>query len=547
MADAHDLDRLLILGLDGATWTVLDPFRQRGFLPNLDALLKRSAHGTLRSTIPPVTSAAWTTMMTGCRPGRHGVFDHRYFDGATGRMRVNNSSRVRVPTFWQTLSGLGRSVISLNLPVTYPPLRVKGIVVSGIDAPHLDAALSSAPEFAQRLRAEVPGYHLQVLWKKPPTDLAELQSLGAETTKLFHSEARAGYLADEMVPDWSVLMVQFQLLDPFQHRCWRALNVDSTGNGDESWTNAAGSVLRGLDQAIGELCELADRRGAGVLAVSDHGFGPCLGRISVNRVLQDGGIVQLPSLSGKIRQAIGKGAERVRLWSEKRDDPTARSSTFDVSLSSLLPFDWSRTLAFAPHQDTAAMVYLNSTDRNPSAPLKTPRQRDDALRQIRQVLSEARDHALAGPLFPLLVNVAEEYGIDPAREGYPDVIALPDEAYWVRTKFQPKAAWIEPDPSLPGTHRMEGIVMLSAPGVTPGRTLNAQLQDVTPSILCLLGVPIPGQVEGRPFDCLSTATSSRRDEPRPSVLQGPHQPAFEYDDAEQSLIEQRLAELGYLE
>mgnify|MGYP001003551643 CR=1 FL=1 len=135
MHDARDLDRLLILGLDGATWTVLDPFRQRGFLPNLDALLKRSAHGTLRSTIPPVTSAAWTTMMTGCRPGRHGVFDHRYFDGGTGRMRVNNASRVRVPTFWHTLSGLGRPVISLNLPVTYPPLRVKGIVVSGIDAP----------------------------------------------------------------------------------------------------------------------------------------------------------------------------------------------------------------------------------------------------------------------------------------------------------------------------------------------------------------------------------------------------------------------------
>ena len=63
-------DRVMILGLDGATWSVLDPFRSRGLLPNLDALLDRSAYGTLRSTIPPVTTAAWTTMMTGCDPSR---------------------------------------------------------------------------------------------------------------------------------------------------------------------------------------------------------------------------------------------------------------------------------------------------------------------------------------------------------------------------------------------------------------------------------------------------------------------------------------------
>src|SRR6478672_9421493 len=94
------IERLVILGLDGATWTVLDPMRRRGLMPNLDALLSRSAHGTLRSTVPPVTSAAWSTMMTGCSPARHGVFDHRYYDAKAGRMKVNHSGRVRVPTVW---------------------------------------------------------------------------------------------------------------------------------------------------------------------------------------------------------------------------------------------------------------------------------------------------------------------------------------------------------------------------------------------------------------------------------------------------------------
>ena len=80
------LERLLILGLDGATWTVLDPMRRRGLMPNLDALLARSAlRAPSGRCVPPVTTAAWTTMMTGCGPARHGVFDHRYFDTAAAR------------------------------------------------------------------------------------------------------------------------------------------------------------------------------------------------------------------------------------------------------------------------------------------------------------------------------------------------------------------------------------------------------------------------------------------------------------------------------
>src|SRR3954454_7397206 len=195
---AKTIDRLLILGLDGATWTVLDPMRRLGLMPNLDALLARSAFGTLRSTIPPVTSAAWTTMQTGCGPARHGVFDHRYYDPAANRMKVNHSRRVRVPTVWHQLSEAGRTVVSLNLPVTYPPLAVRGIVVSGMDAPHLEAALSGAPAFADRLRAEVPAYHMRVLWKRPPQTLDELTDAARQTADVFRARAEAGLLADRM-------------------------------------------------------------------------------------------------------------------------------------------------------------------------------------------------------------------------------------------------------------------------------------------------------------------------------------------------------------
>jgi predicted AlkP superfamily phosphohydrolase/phosphomutase len=547
---ATNARRLVILGLDGATWTVLDPMRRLGLMPNLDSLLAGAAHGTLRSVVPPVTSAAWTSMLTGCGPARHGVFDHRYYDTASGQMKVNHSARVRVPTFWHLLSRSGRSVVSLNVPVTYPPLDVRGVVVSGMDAPHIDAALSGAPEFARRLREEVPGYTLRYYWKRAPQSLEELSENARLTTELFRARAEGGLLADEVVPDWSALMVQFQNLDPFQHRAWNYLNVDETGVDRPDWNQAARSVLKGLDDAVGLLLDLAVRRSAHVLVVSDHGFGPCLGRIHVNRVLIEAGVARVPGLSGRLRRRLKQARDHLRLWGVKRFDPEARSSSFDLSVVAQFPFDWKRTLAFAPHQDTAAMVYLNSTARRAGAPLRTPRQIDEALSSVAEALSAARHPETGIALFPQVIDTAAVYGIDAAAEGYPDLIALPEENYWVRTKLGPGREWVEPDLNLPGTHRPEGIVALSGEGIPAGRTVNADLRDIAPTVLKFFDLPIPGTIEGRPLDVLGApqTTLLREDGPSPAIT-GPHhpQPQFEYTPEEQAIIEQRLADLGYLE
>jgi len=538
-------ERLLLLGLDGATWTVLDPIRRRGLMPNLDALLSRSAHGTLRSTIPPMTSAAWTTMMTGCGPARHGVFDHRFFDMPAGRMRVNHSGRVRVPTFWSLLSQAGRTVVSLNLPVTYPPPPVNGLMVSGIDAPHLDAALSASPAFADRLRAEAPGYHIRALWKRPPQDVAEMTENARATTDLCLSRAKAARIADEMFPDWSALMVQFQNLDPFQHRAWRYLNVDETGIDDPPMNAAAGEVFRGLDRAIGELCDLADARGAGVMVMSDHGFGPCRGRIHVNRILVDAGVASLPGALGKLRRRGRQVIDHARTFLAKRIDPEARSATFEHSIRAQYPFNWWKTLAFVPHQDTAAMVYMNTADRSPGAPLTTPRQVEEARLAASNALAEARHPETGVALFPQIIDVAKSYGVDPSRENFPDLVALPDDHYWVRTKLAPGRAWVEDDENLPGTHRPEGIVAVSGIGIAAGRTLEAHLNDIMPSVLRWFGLPIPPHVEGKPLPCLRPGGTDPHDAPA-SLPPAPHRSGFNFSDDEQRLIEQRLMDLGYL-
>lgn len=552
--------RLLILGLDGATWNVLDPARRRGLIPNLAALFDAAATGVLRSTVPPVTSAAWTTFMTGCGPGRHGVFDHRWYDAASGRMKVNHSGRARVPTFWGVLSDAGRDAVCLNLPGTYPPPPHRGIFVSGMDAPHLEGALSAAPaEFARRLRAEVPEYHLGVLWKEPPSSLEGLRAAAAATRSLFLGRARGGLLADACAPDWSALMVQFQNLDPFQHRAWRYLDVDDTGIDRPEWNDAAWSVLSALDEAAGLLLELAAKRGAAVLVVSDHGFGRCLGRVQINRVLMDAGLIREQGVAGRAGRRLGRWLDQGRLWLAKRRDPKARGASFETSIPALYPYDWRRTLGFAPHQDTAGLIYLNSVARAPRhpAPLRTPREVDDAKAAFVQALRDARHPERDVPLFPEIVDVAAEYALDPAREGFPDLIALPDEDYWVRTKHGPGLAWVEPDPKLPGNHRPDGIVALAGCGLAPGRRLKARLEDVAPTVLALFGLPAPETMVGRTLEGVTPAAapaSGSRTTPAPvpapaAAAAAVAAPAagFEHSAEEQELIERRLRELGYLE
>jgi predicted AlkP superfamily phosphohydrolase/phosphomutase len=554
---ARTVERLMVLGLDGATWTVLDPMRKRGLMPNLDNLLGKAASGTLRSIIPPVTTAAWTSMMTGCGPARHGVFDHRYYDAGEGRLKVNHSGRIRVPTLWHLLSEASRSVVCLNLPGLYPPLAIKGIVVSGMDAPHLDGAVSAAPEFAARRPTEAPGYDLAYFWKRVPQSLEELSTNADLTAESFRGRADGGLLADKIVPDWSVLMVQFQNLDPFQHRVWPYLNVDETGIDSPEWNAAAAGVIRGLDDAVGKLCELADRRGAAVLVVSDHGFGPCKGRIHVNHILVDAGVSRLPGWSGRVGRRTIQAYDHLRVWIQKRDDPAARSASFDQSIAAQYPFDWKRTLAFAPHQDTAAMVYVNCRTRHgrtkSSAPLLTPRQIDDARIAAHQALAAAQDPETGARLFTKFIAIAETYQLDPANEGYPDLIAVPDDPYWVRTKLSRGRSWVEADPNLPGTHRPEGVIALAGAGLAAGRYLDAELIDVTPTILALLGARIPSHVEGKsivrgliPCDSPSERNQSRHD-PAETILDGPHRASFEYSSEDQAIIEERLAQLGYLE
>src|SRR5262249_20337628 len=157
---------------------------------------------TLRSSVPMVTPVAWTSFATGCTPPAHGIHEFYYVETSDRTIRCNHAGRVRVPNLWQAPSAPRRPVVSLNLPMTHPPPRVRGLVVSGSDAPGLDWAFAQCPDFGAEVAAHLPDYTHKIIWKARPRTLDDLRALSARNRAVFRAQAEAAERADERV-DWS--------------------------------------------------------------------------------------------------------------------------------------------------------------------------------------------------------------------------------------------------------------------------------------------------------------------------------------------------------
>ncbi len=143
-------NKLLVIGIDGGTLDIVLPMVADGKLPNLQRLIQKGAYGTLRSTVPPVTAPAWSSFITGTNPGRHGIF---YFfkrekDKHGGRSRnvLANLNHIRGIPFWKVLNTHGKKVGLLNIPLTYPPQKVNGFMVSGMLVPRGSTDYTFPPE-----------------------------------------------------------------------------------------------------------------------------------------------------------------------------------------------------------------------------------------------------------------------------------------------------------------------------------------------------------------------------------------------------------------
>ena len=144
------MSRVLVIGIDGGTFDLIKPWSKAGYLPNISKLISEGSFGNLKSTPLPLTGPAWSSLITGKNPGKHGIFD---FVKVTSdyKMIPITSEDIDSPTIFDIVSRSGKKVISINVPITYPPIKLNGYMISGMPAFNLKDGITYPPELSKEL------------------------------------------------------------------------------------------------------------------------------------------------------------------------------------------------------------------------------------------------------------------------------------------------------------------------------------------------------------------------------------------------------------
>ena len=153
---------LLVIGLDGATYSVIEPLINDGHLPNIKEAIYNGCHGVLESTLPPVTALAWPSFFTGLNPGNHGLLSWQLPLNKEFKRPLNNSLNVTGNKLWQILNHNEKIVYVVNVPVTYPPEPIIGGMITGMLTPNLAANFTFPNNLKQDLLQVVPNYQLDI-------------------------------------------------------------------------------------------------------------------------------------------------------------------------------------------------------------------------------------------------------------------------------------------------------------------------------------------------------------------------------------------------
>ena len=535
--------RVLVIGLDGATFDVLNPLMHAGHMPRLQAVVNLGASGTLHSTIPPITPAAWTTFLTGQHPGTHRILDFESYDVNTGRLSFNSSRRVgHVRNILQILGNKGFRVGSVNVPLTYPPFAVNGFLVTGFETPSSDSDFAYPPELKSEILRRWPDPTLKAKWRRTlgGGDKLFQQNLGYLSNSYHQGAEMTTWLGDKF--GWDVLMVVFKLVDNLQHKTWKYIDPRWSGLNPRRRDLVRGNFEE-LDKAVGGLMDYAAAHQAAVLMVSDHGHGSLEGKVYPNRLLANWGYLKLRSRATRM---AARSRQVLRLLTTGKKPAPVHDIQRHISV------DLSGTRACVMHAGNAGFLYINLEGRQPGGIVDAADY--ESLRQELEQRFMDRECRVRNPqgqeiqLFTAVHKPEDIYGCSRQDEPWmPDLILIQHETLAVvrRMRGRHVLQWI-PYRRLEGTHRPEGILLACGPGIAKVNNVSAHLVDCAPTILAMLGLRIPNDMPGRVLDEIIDRPLTIETEAAGQAVAAP-QDEVQYTPQELKQVTQRLADLGYLE
>jgi predicted AlkP superfamily phosphohydrolase/phosphomutase len=556
--------KVLVVGLDGATFDLIEPWAQAGKLPTLQRLLTEGAHGSLRSTIPPMTAPAWTSFMTGKNPGRHGLYDWIYRHKDSYDVSPVTANHLREPTLWSLLSGSGKRVCVVNVPMTFPPKPVNGLLISGMPAPSTQVTITSPPELLEEIEKEVGQY---LLYPDPGQAYSDsgvdafLKRLYSTTRRRFEVMA---YLRAR--DEWDFFMVVLNGTDAVQHAMWKYMSSDHPLHDPAKATKYGDAILRYfqfVDNALGELVAGLSEDTV-LVAMSDHGFGPFHKFIHVNNWLRQQGWLA-------IKRGLKPGAKstlfdlgfspmkvynllmRFGLGKLKRE--VVRGEGQGLLKALFLSFndvDWSRTMAYS--LGNVGQISLNVRGREPLGIVEPGDQYEATREAIMARLWELRDPDTGEQVVQEVYRREEIYS-GRYVERASDIVFIPTRMEYFgfgEYEFGSNEIIESMKRGISGTHRPNGMMLLWGEPINgPILLEDAQILDLAPTILHLMGEAVPADMDGQVLmEALKPEFRVARLDRAPEFAE-PDSSPDEVEDGglsaeDEELVSERLRGLGYV-
>jgi len=547
--------KLLIIGLDAATFHLLKPWAEEGRLPNLARFLSDGAWGILHSTLPPCSPPAWCSFATGMNPGQHGVLGfHQFLPHAYEPYLMNGSSR-RGATFWEVAGQHGIRGGILNLPFTFPPRPFNGFMVSGMLTPRMGPRMASPPEVYHDLIEASPDYAVDVdmsgsFGSRPDVFLDQvLASLRARV-------AAAVGLYRKHRPD--LFCVVFVAADRACHYLWSYMEAARDGRpltpSQQRLADGIRQVYEQLDAAVGTLLDEAGEE-TDVLVMSDHGACAVRRGLSLRNALAEAGLLAARPVSTgrrlKKRLVLSLGRRMphaVRKMLVSRLPRLARRASAAVACEDI---DFARTRAY-PTGLTQG-VFVNLKGRQPFGTVEPGEEYEAVRDSVIEALCSIRDPQTGRPAVRK-VHRREELWSGQCLEQLPDLIVEPiDDSYTIRTFVTQETDGVFYELDEPswtsivqiGNHHREGILMAMGPHVKKALIRQAHIVDVPATVLALLGCPIPENFEGRVLTEMLT-DDVRVPNREAAAADGPAETTAEMPEEDRAAVEKRLDALGYM-
>ncbi len=540
--------RVLVVGVDSVPLDLILPWASSGHLPAFAKIFASGAYGDLYSRIP-VTPVAWSSIYTGKNPGKHGIIGFRNHVPNTYEETSVNSTLRDARDVWEIAGSHDKKVIVVNTPLTYPPRRVNGYMVCGFMAPGVNYEFTYPESLGAEIKRVVPNYRIGTA----PSYIKSLYLKELHSTVQMVGDATLHLMKKT---DWDLAFVVFKETDEVQH----------------SFYDRLGAVLglyRRVDKFVGEFMKQAGEDSY-VFVVSDHGGEPINKRFNVAEFLRRAGLIQLRSggqrRSSSALQMVASAVFGMRMqW--LLDVPGTRRMMGAVMKARYLSkrnsgdggdegfyagqIDWEKTTAFI---SSGIGLRINLKGREPHG-LVDPADYESVRARVAKQFSELEDPENGQKVFRY-AQPRENVLSGPHSAIAPDVLCLPNTGYLpteALASFDPLAvaaahkSLFSRSTLWCGTHSPYGIIAASGPGIVKSKVANATLDDVAPTILYAMGLPVPRDMDGR---VLTEMFDPQQVAARPVTWEA-EQRVSEVESRslskeEEKIVEERLKQLGYL-